>query len=153
MLVNIVYGEDDFELSFEKTQYLIDTYPELSLIIAPTAAGMPAAAECITNNGLEQKIKLTGLGTPSLMAPFVGNDKVCPYFFLWDLDKVGKLTADAAIALVNGKITGEAGESLYAGDAGEYIITEDPFGGTEIVLTADPVRFDMNNIEEWKNGF
>ena len=155
MLVNIVYGEDDYDITFGKTQYLIDNYPELALIIAPTAAGIPAVSECITQNKnkLGHKLRVTGLGMPSQMERYVGDDMVCPYFFLWDLDEVGRLTAYAAIALVTGEITGEAGESLVAGDMGKYYITEDPFGGSEIVLKADPVRFDQGNIEEWKNVF
>jgi rhamnose transport system substrate-binding protein len=153
MLVNIVYGEDDYDITYEKTQMLIDSYPELAMIIAPTAAGIPAVAECIVQNGLDGRIKVTGLGMPSQMAAYIGNDKVCPYFFLWDLDEVGRLTAYAAIALVNGRISGEIGETLSAGDSDEYLITEDPFGGTEIVLKADPVRFDQNNIDEWRNIF
>ena len=147
MLVNIVYGEDDYQSTYKKTQYLIDTYPGLALIIAPTAAGIPAVAECIINNGLEHIIKVTGLGMPSQMAKYIGYDRVCPYMFLWDLDKVGKLTAYAAIALVNGVISGEAGEMLWAGEMGEYSITPDSVGGKEIVLQAEPIRFDESNID------
>lgn len=150
-LVRIVYGEDDYSITYEKTQELIDNYPEIALIIAPTAAGIPAVAACIIDNGLEHRIKVTGLGLPSQMADFIGQNKVCPYMFMWDLDEVGKLTAFAAIALVEGKITGAVGETLQAGDMGEYTITRDPFGGSEIVLLAEPVRFDESNIEYWRN--
>ena len=151
MLVSIVYGEDDYQTTYERTQHLIDTYPDLALIIAPTAAGIPAVAECIVNNGLESGIKVTGLGMPSQMAKYIGYNSVCPYMFLWDLDEVGKLTAYAAVALVNGDIAGEAGEVLSTGDMGEYLITRDSFGGSEIILKAEPIRFDENNIGYWKN--
>ena len=151
MLVNIVYGEDDYRATYEKTQYLIDTYPQLALIIAPTAAGIPAVSECIINNGLDWRIKVTGLGMPSQMTGYIGHDKVCPYMFLWDLDEVGKLTASASIALVNAAISGEAGETLLAGEMGEYSITQDPFGGSEIVLQSEPIRFDESNIDYWKD--
>jgi len=150
-LISIVYGEDDFAVTYKKTQYLIDNYPDLALIIAPTAAGIPAVAACITDNRSDQRISVTGLGMPSQMADFIGWDRVCPYMFLWDLDEVGKLTAYVAIALVNGTITGAVGERLIAGDMGEYFITRDPFGGSEIVLKAEPVRFDEANIDHWKN--
>jgi rhamnose transport system substrate-binding protein len=151
MLVNIVYGEDDYQTTYEKTQYLIETSPDLALIIAPTAAGIPAVAECINQNGLGQRIKVTGLGMPSQMAEYIGYDQVCPYMFLCDLDEVGKLTAYAAIALENGTISGKAGDKLLAGEMGEYSITGDPFGGSEIALQAEPIRFDETNIDHWKN--
>ena len=152
-LVNIVYGEDDYDITYEKTQFLIDNYPNLSLIIAPTAAGIPAVAECITNNSMEKQIKVTGLGLPSQMAEYIGPDKVCPYMFLWDLEAVGKLTAYAAMGLVTGTISGGIGETLLAGELGEYKITEDPFGGSEIVLQEAPTRFDGTNIEQWKDVY
>jgi len=150
MLVHIVYGEDDYQTTYDKTQYLIDNYPELSLIIAPTAAGIPAVAACITNNRLDYRLKVTGLGLPSQMAEFIGNDKVCPFMFMWDLEELGKLTAYVAIALVDGTITGEIGERLNAGEMGEYFVTADPFGGSEIVLQVAPTRFDESNIDYWK---
>jgi len=150
MLVSIVYGKDDYDITYERTQFLIDTFPELVLIIAPTAAGIPAVAACITNNGVEYRLRVTGLGMPSQMAQFIGADKACPYMFLWDLDEVGKLTAYSAIALVDGAISGEVGERLTAGEMGEYFITSDPFGGSEIVLQAMPIRFDESNIGYWK---
>jgi len=153
MLVSIAYGEDDYHVTYGKTQELIDAYPDLALIIAPTAAGIPAVAECIISNGLEQRIKVTGLGMPSRMAEYIGLDRVCPYMFLWDLDEVGKLTAYASIALVNGTISGEVGEILSTGEMGEYHITLDPSGGSEIVLQAEPVRFDESNIDDWKGVY
>jgi len=151
VLVNIVYGEDDYQKTYEKTQYLIDAYPELTVIIAPTAAGIPAVAACITDNGAGGRIKVTGLGMPSQMAQFIGNDNVCPYMFLWDLEELGKLTAYVAIALVNGSITGAVGETLLANETTEYVITRDAFGGSEIVLQVEPVRFDEGNISYWKD--
>jgi len=151
MLISIAYGEDDYDITYSKTQYLIDNYPDLALIIAPTAAGIPAVAACITSNGADKRIKVTGLGMPSQMAEFIGVDRVCPYMFLWDLEELGKLTAYAAIALVSGTITGKVGEKLIAGEMGEYLITRDPFGGSEIALQADPIRFDESNIDYWKN--
>ncbi len=152
-LVDIVYGEDDYQKSYEKTEYLIQKYPELSAIIAPTAAGMPGVAECIMDNGLADRIKITGLGMPSQMAEYIGQDRVCPYMFLWDPEDVGRLTAYAAIALVNKTITGEVGEILPAGDMGEYEIMQDQFGGSELVLQEDPIRFDSSNIAEWKSRY
>ena len=70
--------------------------------------------------------------------------------FLWDLEELGKLTAYVAIALVDGTITGAIGDRLYAGDMGEYFVTEDPLGGSEIVLQVAPTRFDESNIDYWK---
>jgi hypothetical protein len=57
------------------------------------------------------------------------------------------------IALVNGEIMGEVGERLVTTDMGAFLITEDPFGGSEIVLQAELIRFDESNIDYWKDVF
>lgn len=150
LLVHIAYGEDNYGTTYEKTQLLIDNYPELALVIAPTAAGIPAVAACITENGLAGRIKVTGLGMPSQMADYIGPDRVCPYMFLWDLEAVGRLTGYASVGLVERTIKGVPGETLAAGDLGEYKVEADRFGGNEIVLQADPIRFSSENIEAWK---
>lgn len=147
-LVDIVFGEDDYQITYEKTQYLLDTYPELHVIVAPTAAGLPAVAQCVVDNGREQQVKVTGLGMPSQMEAYI--ETVCPCLFLWDLKEVGYLTAYAAAALVTETITGQVGDLLAAGELGVYQITEDPLGGSEIVLKSEPVRFDKESMAYWR---
>ena len=71
----------------------------------------------------------------------------CPYFYLWDMQGLGKLSAYATISLVKGDITGALDETFTAGDLGEYTITEADDGGTEIVL-GQPLEFNSDNIEE-----
>ena len=53
-------------------------------------------------------MKLTGLGLPSEMSEYIGDDDEhsCPYMFLWNPEDVGKLSAYTSIALVKGDITG-----------------------------------------------
>ena len=71
----------------------------------------------------------------------------CPYFYLWDMQGLGKLSAYATAALINGDITGALDETFTAGDLGDYTITEADDGGTEIVL-GEPLQFNTENIEE-----
>jgi rhamnose transport system substrate-binding protein len=145
-LVDIVFGEDDYQITYEKTRRMLGDYPGLRAIIAPTAAGLPAVAQCILDSGREDQVKLTGLGMPSQMSAYIGN--VCPRMFLWDLREVGHLTAYAAAALVSGAITGEVGDMLPAGDLGVYQITPASQNGSEIVLKSEPVLYDADNIGE-----
>ena len=83
------------------------------------------------------------------MLEYTGDDDAhsCPYFYLWDMQGLGKLSGYATIALVNGDITGALDETFTAGDLGEYTITEADDGGTEIVLGL-PLEFNSENIEE-----
>ena len=153
-LVKIAYGDDEFQKSVDETEALIKNYPDLKVICAPTTVGMMAAGKVLTDKGLTATIKLTGLGLPSEMADYIGADKACPYMFLWNPLEIGALAAYTAIALVDGKITGKAGETFTAGTLGDkkdgkYTIVASSDGGTEIIL-GSPFKFDSTNIVEWK---
>lgn len=142
-LVEIAYGDDEPQKSTDQTQALLDNYPELEVICAPTTVGIAAAAKLLMDK--ESEVKLTGLGLPSEMLEYTG--KSSPYFYLWDMQLLGKLSAYATIALANDEITGAVGETFSPADLGEFTITEAEDGGTEIIQGL-PLRFDPENIED-----
>ena len=151
-LVEVAYGDDEPQKSTDQTLALMENYPDLKVICASTTVGIAAAAKVLQDADTE--IKLTGLGLPSEMAEYIGDDDAhsCPYMFLWNPMDVGRLGAYTSIALINGDITGAAGETFTAGDMGEYEIVEASDGGTEIIL-GPPYRFDASNIDEWKEVY
>ena len=146
-LVEVAYGDDEPQKSTDQTQALLDNYPDLKVIVAPTTVGIAAAAKLLQDQG--SVVKLTGLGLPSEMVEYTGADDAhsCPYFYLWDMQGLGKLSALTTIALVNGDITGALDETFTAGDLGDYTITEADDGGTEVVLGL-PFEFNEENVEE-----
>lgn len=151
-LVKIAYGDDEFQKSVDETEALIKNYPELKVICAPTTVGIMAAAKVVKDKGLQDKIKVTGLGLPSEMADYIGTENVCPYMFLWNPIDIGSLAAHTSIALVKGEITGKDGDKFKAGSLGEYTVVAASDGGTEIIL-GPPFKFDPSNIEEWKSVY
>ena len=146
-LVDVVYGDDEPQKSTDQTAALLQNYKDLKVICAPTTVGIAAAAKYLQDNGSE--CKLTGLGLPSEMQEYTGDDAdhSCPYFYLWDMQGLGKLSAYTTIALINGDITGAKDDKFTAGDLGDYTITDADDGGSEVVLGA-PLKFDTSNIEE-----
>ncbi|MBB6638500.1 rhamnose ABC transporter substrate-binding protein, partial [Cohnella thailandensis] len=64
---------------------------------------------------------------------------------------VGYLAGYAAESLVDGKLTGAAGEKFTAGTLGEKEIVADG-DGTQVML-GDPFKFDFSNIAEWKSVY
>lgn len=138
--------------STDVTQALLQTYPDLKVICAPTTVGIAAAAKVLQDNS--SSCKLTWLGLPSEMSEYIGDDDAhsCPYMFLWNPEDVGRLRAYTSIALVNEEITGAAGDKFTAGDLGEYEVTEASDGGTEVIL-GSPFKFDPSNIDEWKDVY
>ena len=151
-LVEVAYGDDEPQKSTDQTQALLSKYPDLKLICAPTTVGINAAAKVLQDE--KSSVKLTGLGLPSEMAEYIGDDDAhsCPYMYLWNPIDVGRLGAYTSIALVNGDITGKAGDSFTAGDMGDYEVVDAGDGGTEIILGA-PFKFDSSNIAEWKDVY
>lgn len=150
-LVKVVYGDDAHDKSIAETEGLLRAYPELKGIIAPTAVGITAAAEVITDKGLQGQVHLTGLGLPSEMAEYIHNG-ACEWMYLWNPIDMGYFAAYTAAAAVEGRITGVAGEVYGAGRLGEMTIIDSADGGTEVMMGA-PYRFDASNIDEWKDVY
>lgn len=147
-LIKIAYGDDDPTKSTSETQALLQN-PDVKVIIAPTTVGMLAAGKVLQDKGSE--VKLTGLGLPSEMAPFI-EDGVCPWMYLWNPVDIGNLAGYTLDALVDGAITGATGESFSAGALGEKQVIDAADGGTEVML-GDPFKFDPENIAEWKDVY
>ena len=150
-LVRIAYGDDLRDKSVSEAEALLQSFPKLEVIIAPTTVGIAAAGRVITDRGLIGKVKVTGLGLPSEMAEYIENG-ACPYMFLWNPIDVGYLTAFAAVAASAGDLNGSAGENFSAGRLGRFELVGAGDGGTEVLLGA-PFKFDPDNIAEWKTVY
>jgi len=142
-LVDVVYGDDDDQTSFDKTAALLQTYPELKGIISPTTVGISAAARYLQTSAFKGKVQLTGLGTPNQMRDFV-NDGTVTAFALWNPGDVGYLAAFAAKALIEGTITGAEGDTFDGGTLGSYTV-----GADGVVLLGDPYVFNKDNIADF----
>ncbi|TPW74155.1 rhamnose ABC transporter substrate-binding protein [Schumannella soli] len=143
-LVDVVYGDDDDQTSFDKTAGLLQSHPNLKGIVSPTTVGIAAAARYLSTSSFKGQVKLTGLGTPNQMREYV-TDGTVEEFALWNPGDLGYLAAYAAKALIDGDITGKEGDSFKAGDLGEYKVGKD---GT--VLLGDPFVFNKDNIGDFK---
>lgn len=153
-LVEVAYGDDEYQKSVDQTQALLQNYPDLKVICAPTTVGIMAAAKVIQDQGVAGTVKLTGLGLPSEMADYIGDEdsNSCPYMYLWNPIDVGRLSAYVSVGLVEGFITGTAGDTFTAGEMGNYEVVSAADGGTEVIV-GPPFKFDSSNIEEWKSVY
>lgn len=142
-LVEIAYGDDEEEKSTAETERLLEEHPNLKGIISPTTVGIKAAAEYLSESEYQGKVKLTGLGTPNDMRPYV-KDGTVEEFALWDPEKLGELAARAATALASGQITGKEGQLFLAGDMGWFDIEENG-----VVTLGEPTVFDAENIDDY----
>jgi rhamnose transport system substrate-binding protein len=142
-LVDIVYGDDEDQKSFDQTEALLSNHPNLKGIVSPTTVGIAAAARYLSESEFKGKVALTGLGTPDQMRPYV-EDGTVEAFALWNPADLGYLATYATAALANGDITGEEGDTFEAGRLGEYTVEADG-----VVVLGEPFVFDADNIDDF----
>lgn len=142
-LVEVVYGDDDDQTSFDKTAALLQSHPDLKGIVSPTTVGIAAAARYVSTSEYQGEVAVTGLGTPNQMREYV-EDGTVEAFALWNPTDLGYLATQAAAALVAGDITGEEGETFEAGRLGEYTV-----GADGEVLLGEPFVYDASNIGDF----
>ena len=145
-LVETVYGDDDATISTTQAQALLQKYPDLKVIVAPTTVGILAAAQVVSQAGKSDSVKVTGLGFPNDMKPFVA-DGTAPVFGLWSVPDLGYLAYQVADKLVKGEITGAEGETFSVpglNDDQPYTI-----GPDSVVILGPAFRFDESNIDQF----
>ncbi len=142
-LVKIAYGNDDDQKSFQEAQGLLQSFPNLKAIVAPTTVGIAAAARYISSSSYKGKVAVTGLGAPNQMRAFV-KDGTVKQFALWNPADIGYLAAYAGVALSSGQITGTEGQKFKAGKLGEYTI-----GANGEIVLGPPTVFDLGNIDKF----
>ena len=123
--VETVYGNDKSEDSYNAAIALVDKYPDLEVIMAPTTVGIAAAAKAMQDEGLCEDVTVSGLGLPSEMVDFTMNG-CAPEFALWSFVDLGYLSTYVSYLLATGAIDGVDGETFDAGRMGEYTIEKDP---------------------------
>lgn len=146
-LVDVVYGDDQSEKSYNAALALVDKYPNLKVIMAPTTVGIAAAAKAMQDEKLCDKVKVSGLGLPAEMVSYTLNG-CAPEFALWSFVDLGYLTYQVSYALATGKIKGEIGDEVDAGRMGKFKIEEDPGrAGAKRVLMGPFTVYNKDNVE------
>ena len=136
-LVETVYGNDNIADSEAAAIGLIDQWPDLGLIMAPTTEGIKAAAKVVTDDGLCDQIKISGLGLPSEMEAYT-LDGCAPEFALWSFVDLGYLSYYVGYLLATGALEGVAGETFEVG--------REISGNTVFEITEDPTRPDSGAL-------
>jgi rhamnose transport system substrate-binding protein len=147
-LLDVVYGNDQSETSNKQALALVDKYPDMKLIMAPTTVGIAAAAKALQDEKLCDKIKVSGLGLPSEMASYTKNG-CAPEFALWSFVDLGYLTYYATYLLATGAIKGTEGETFAAGRMGNYTIQKDPTRPNGLRIIMGPFsKYNKDNIDQ-----
>ncbi|WP_236792523.1 rhamnose ABC transporter substrate-binding protein [Amycolatopsis sp. GM8] len=142
-LDKIAYGNDDDQKSFQEAQGLLQSFPNLKVIVSPTTVGIAATARYVSSSSYQGKVAVTGLGTPNQMREYV-KDGTAKEFALWNPADIGYLAAYAGVALSSGQITGTQGQKFKAGKLGDYTI-----GANGEIVLGPPTVFDAKNIDQY----
>jgi rhamnose transport system substrate-binding protein len=136
-LVDTVYGNDQSEDSYDLALELVDQYPDLRLIVAPTTVGIAAAAKAMQDEGLCDQVKVTGLAFAAEIAEFTENG-CAPESALWSFADLGYVTYYTAYGIATGQIEAAEGVTFNAGRMGTYTIEADPTrpdtGGLRVIV-------------------
>ena len=142
-LVDTVYGDDDATKSTNVANGLLQTHPNLKVIVAPTTVGILAAAQVVKQAA--SAVKVTGLGLPNDMKSFVA-DGTAPEFGLWSVPDLGYLAYYVAAKLISGEIKGTPGETFTVpslNDGKPYTI-----GEKSVVILGPPVRVQQGQRQQ-----
>lgn len=151
-LVDIAYGEGEYEKAAEKANLMLETYPDLKVMCCLSTEGIKAAADVVKKQGKEKTVKVIGLGLPSQMAGYIGGgeEDICPVMYIWDPVEMGEVAAFVSMGLWSGDIEELPGEEILLDNGRTYRIDTGYDGGLEII-SGEPIRIDKDNIGYWEN--
>jgi len=146
-VVATVYGDDLADKSYREATGLMQSYPDLDAIIAPTSVGIVAAAQAVVDAGKVGQVNVTGLGLPSEMAGAIESG-ASQSFAIWNPIDLGYSATMLAYELSQNDVVAEPGAEIPMGRMGSLTLDESTEGAM-----ADPFVYDASNIEAFKDIF
>ena len=135
-VVATAYGLDKPEESTTETQGLIQKYPTIKAIVAPTSVGIVAAAKYVSSSASKGKVFVTGLGLPNDMKTYI-KDGSGAQASLWDVENFGYVAVQVANSIVNKKQSVKVGATVKSGKGDKGLKTRTVTKGAvgnEIIL-------------------
>lgn len=146
-LVATVYGDDLADKSYREATGLMQTYPDLDAIIAPTSVGIVAAAQAVVDAGKVGQVNVTGLGLPSEMAGAIESG-ASKSFAIWNPIDLGYSATMLAYELSQNGVKAGPGAEIPMGRMGSLKLDDKSEGAM-----SDPFVYDASNIDEFKSIF
>jgi len=142
-ITDIVYAGEDQAAATQMATDLMNSDPTLTGLIGECTSSAPGVAQAVRDAGRIGQVFTVGLGTPKSIAPYL-QDGSASSSVLWDVEKLGYLTAWAGTQLAGGtdfSATNEVSSDLPAvtyDDSSKTLLL-----GPPLVLTTDNVsQFD-----------
>jgi len=146
-VVATVYGDDLADKSYREATGLMQSFPDLDAIIAPTSVGIVAAAQAVVDAGKVGEVNVTGLGLPSEMAGAIESG-ASQSFAIWNPIDLGYSATMLAYELSQNGVEAAPGVEVPMGRMGSLTLDDNNEGAM-----ADPFVYDASNIDQFKSIF
>lgn len=138
-LVDIVANDEDPQKAYTLALELLDRHPDLKGIIGVGSISPPGAAKAVSERGLEGKVKVVGVSTPTIMRPYL-KEGSAQTVTLWSPKKLGYLTVYMAKQLLDAKMPYD-GQNIP--NVGSIRVK-----GDEVIM-GEPLDFTKDNVDEY----
>ena len=101
-ITTVVYAGEDEAKAVSMAKDLMNANPSLTGLVGECTSSAPAVAKAVREANKIGKVFTVGLGTPQAMKPYL-TDGSSSAAILWDVEKLGYLTAWAGKQLADGK--------------------------------------------------
>jgi rhamnose transport system substrate-binding protein len=133
-------SDDRQDRAFEETNTVLNSHPNVKLIMAICSPAVPGAAEAVKQSR-RNDVKVIGTGLPNDNKPYV-HAGITDAVILWNTMDLGYLTIYAAKAVKEGQLKARD-TSLAAGRLGTVEVAGDN------VLLGQPLTFTKANIDQF----
>lgn len=154
-LLTTEYGESDAQKSIQVGESILNTYPDIDVVIAPDSTALPGMAQAAKNLGkTKEDLIITGFSTPSSMREFI-KDGTIDRFGLWDSKAQGAMGSYLGYYLAAGN-TFKVGDKIDIPTIGVVEVMPNSVLGhtylsedSGVVLMPERTVFDINNIDDF----
>jgi rhamnose transport system substrate-binding protein len=101
-ITSVVYAGEDEAKAVSMAKDLMNANPQLTGLVGECTSSAPGVAKAVREANKIGKVFTVGLGTPQAMKPYL-TDGSSSAAILWDVEKLGYLTAWAGKQLADGK--------------------------------------------------
>lgn len=154
-IVTKQYGEGNEQKSLQIGESIIDSYPDLTAVIAPDSTALPAMAQAAENKGLTaDDLIITGFASPNSMRGFIENGTIKNHG-LWDVQDQGALAVYIAYYLAQGNEL-KVGDTLDVPSIGEIKVESNTIQGyafeaddSGIIVLPERIVFTKENTNDY----
>jgi len=141
-IVDVVYAGEDQAKSTQMATDLMNAHPDLTGLVGECTSSAPGVAQAVQDAGKIGQVFTVGLGTPQSMKPYLDNGSSSSAI-LWDVEKLGYLTAWTGAQLAEGKQFSETN------DVGPDLTGIAYDASSKTLLLGPPLTITKDNVDQF----